>query len=84
MKTIIKKNEELKGDENVIFFQSKNTSAFNLFLNEEELKYVKKEIKNKSEIIKLYNYKRLAFVINPKEEKDKNQQKENLRLIGDK
>ena len=84
MKTIIKKNEELKGDENIIFFQSKNTSAFNLFLNEEELKYVKKEIKNKSEIIKLYNYKRLAFVINPKEEKDENQKKENLRLIGDK
>ena len=83
MKTIIKKTKEITFEENVIFFYPNNT-AKDLYLNEKEIEYLEKEVEKGTEIIKLYDYERYAFIINPKVEKNKNQQTENLRLIGDK
>ena len=83
MKTIIKKAKEITFEENVIFFYPNNT-AKDLYLNEKEIEYLEKELEKGTEIIKLYDYERYAFIINPKLEKNKNQQTENLRLIGDK
>ena len=83
MKTIIKKAKEITFEENVIFFYPNNT-AKDLYLNEKEIEYLEKEVEKGTEIIKLYDYERYAFIINPKLEKNKNQQTENLRLIGDK
>jgi len=83
MKTIIKKAKEITFEENVIFFYPNNT-AKDLYLNEKEIEYLEKELEKGTEIIKLYDYERYAFIINPKVEKNKNQQTENLRLIGDK
>ncbi|MGY8950930.1 MAG: leucyl aminopeptidase family protein [Flavobacteriales bacterium] len=83
MKTIIKKAKEITFEENVIFFYPNNT-AKDLYLNEKEIEYLEKEVEKGTEIIKLYDYERYAFIINPKVEKNKNQQTENLRLIGDK
>jgi len=83
MKTNIKKTKEITFEENVIFFYSNNT-AKDLYLNEKEIEYLEKEVEKGTEIIKLYDYERYAFIINPKVEKNKNQQTENLRLIGDK
>jgi leucyl aminopeptidase len=83
MKTIIKKAKEITFEENVIFFYLNNT-AKDLYLNEKEIEYLEKEVEKGTEIIKLYDYERYAFIINPKVEKNKNQQTENLRLIGDK
>jgi leucyl aminopeptidase len=84
MKTIIKKNDELKFEENVVFFHSDKTDSKNLFLSDEEVKYLKKELKEDKEIIKIYNFSRYVFVINPKKEDNNNKRMENLRLIGDK
>ena len=83
MKTKIKKVKKLSFKENVIFFH-KNKAAKDLYLKKEELKYISKEVKKGTEIIKLYDYNKYIFVLNPKPEEDKNQQTENLRLIGDK
>ena len=83
MKTIIKKAKEITFEENVIFFYPNNT-AKDLYLNEKEIEYLEKEVEKGTEIIKLYDYERYLFIINPKVEKNKNQQTENLRLIGDK
>ena len=83
MKTNIKKAKEITFEENVIFFYSNNT-AKDLYLNEKEIEYLEKEVEKGTEIIKLYDYERYAFIINSKVEKNKNQQTENLRLIGDK
>ena len=83
MKTNIKKTKEITFEENVIFFYTNNT-AKDLYLNEKEIEYLEKEVEKGTEIIKLYDYERYAFIINPKVEKNKNQQTENLRLIGDK
>ena len=83
MKTNIKKSKEITFEENVIFFYPNNT-AKDLYLNEKEIEYLEKEVEKGTEIIKLYDYERYAFIINPKVEKNKNQQTENLRLIGDK
>ena len=83
MKTRIKKVKKLSFKENVIFFHT-NKAAKDLYLKKEELKYISKEVKKGTEIIKLYDYNRYIFVLNPKPEEDKNQQTENLRLIGDK
>lgn len=83
MKTIIKKAKEITFEENVIFFYPNNT-AKDLYLNEKEIEYLEKEVEKGTEIIKLYDYERYAFIINPKVEKNKNQQTENLRLTGDK
>ena len=83
MKTNIKKTKEITFEENVIFFYTNNT-AKDLYLNEKEIEYLEKEVEKGTEIIKLYDYKRYLFIINPKVEKNKNQQTENLRLIGDK
>ncbi|MDA9345215.1 hypothetical protein N9Q99_02290, partial [Flavobacteriales bacterium] len=83
MKTNIKKTKEITFKENVIFFYSNNT-AKDLYLNEKEIEYLEKEVVKGTEIIKLYDYERYLFIINPKVEKNKNQQTENLRLIGDK
>ena len=83
MKTNIKKTKEITFEENVIFFYPNNT-AKDLYLNEKEIEYLEKEVEKGTEIIKLYDYERYAFIINPKLEKNKNQQTENLRLIGDK
>ena len=83
MKTNIKKAKEITFEENVIFFYPNNT-AKDLYLNEKEIEFLEKEVEKGTEIIKLYDYERYAFIINPKVEKNKNQQTENLRLIGDK
>ena len=83
MKTIIKKTKEITFEENVIFFYPNNT-AKDLYLNQKEIEYLEKEVEKGTEIIKLYDYERYAFIINSKVEKNKNQQTENLRLIGDK
>jgi len=83
MKTKIKKVKKLSFKENVIFFHT-NKAAKDLYLKKEELKYISKEVKKGTEIIKLYDYNKYIFVLNPKPEEDKNQQTENLRLIGDK
>ena len=84
MKTIIKKNDELTFEENVVFFHSDKTDYKNLFLSDKEVKYLKKELKEDKEIIKIYNFSRYVFVINPKKEDNNNKRMENLRLIGDK
>ncbi|MBT6808938.1 MAG: leucyl aminopeptidase [Flavobacteriales bacterium] len=81
---MIKKNDELKFEENVVFFHSDKTDSKNLFLSDEEVKYLKKELKEDKEIIKIYNFSRYVFVINPKKEDNNNKRMENLRLIGDK
>ena len=83
MKTKIKKVKELTFKENTIFFYT-NEVAKKIYLKKEELNYISKEVEKGTEIIKLYDYKKYKFIINPKEENNQNQKVENLRLIGDK
>ena len=84
MKTILKKKKSFSEKDNLIFLTNKkqNFSKFNF--SEREIKHIKKELKNEKEIITINQYDRFVSLVFPKTDKNKNQQNENLRLIGDK
>ena len=88
MKTTIKinptKNEEAISQENVILFHSTESTSSALFLDEDELEYVQKQIKDDKAIVSINQLGRFVHVVNIKEEKDKNKAAEDIRLLGDK
>ena len=84
MKTIIKKNDELTFEENVVFFHSDKTDSKNLFLSDEEvnheeqntkLYYVKYRIQDSNETIEIATTRPetimadAAICVNPKDER---------------
>ena len=83
MKTLIKKKTTISNADNLIFFCDKKSkfSAFNL--SKSELEFIKKQWKEKKEIVSINQYNRLIFIVNPKDEKDTNKYIESLRLLGD-
>ncbi len=83
MKILIKKKTTISNKDNLILLcNSKNKlSGFNL--SKEELNYIKKEQKNKKEIITINQYQRHLFIVIPKKEKNKNKHAENCRMLGD-
>ena len=48
------------------------------------MKYIKEELKDEKEIITINQYNRFISLVFPNIDKNKNQQNENVRLIGDK
>jgi len=88
MKTTIKinptKNEEGIFSENIIIFHASKSSSSDLFLNDDEKEYVQKQVKKDKEIVSINQLGRFVHVVNIKDEKDKNKDAENIRLLGDK
>ncbi len=88
MKTTIKinptKNEEGIFSENIIIFNATKSSSSDLFLNYDEKEYVQKQVKKGKEIVSINQLVRFVHVVNIKDEKDKNKDAENIRLLGDK
>ena len=83
MTTILKKKKSFSEKDNLILLINKkqNFSEFNF--SDKEIKYIKKELKNEKEIITINQYDRFVSLVLPKTHKNKNQQNENIRLIGD-
>ena len=83
MKTLLKKKTTISNKENLILLCNKKSALSNFKLSQKELDYVKREMKNKKEIIELNQYKRSVFIVIPKKEENPNNHAENCRLLGD-
>ena len=84
MKTILKKKKSFSEKDNLILLTNKKQNFNELNFSKKEIKHIKKEMKNEKEIITINQYDRYVSLIFPKTEKNKNQQNENIRIIGDK
>ena len=85
MKTILKKKRSFSEKDNLILLTNKTQNFSELNFSEKEIKHIKKELKNEKEIITINQYDRFVSLVFPKyTKKNKNQQNENFRLIGDK
>ena len=84
MKTIIKKKQAFSNQDNLILFCDKKSNLSSFDLSKSELDFIKKQWDDKKEIVAINQYKRLIFVVTPKQEKDTNKHFESLRLLGDK
>ena len=84
MKTLIKQKRTISNKENLILLCSSNNKLSKYNFTNKELAFIKKEQKNKSEIIELNQYERYVFLVSPKKEKNPNLHAEKCRLIGDK
>jgi leucyl aminopeptidase len=83
MKTLIKKKTTISNADNLILFCDKKSKFSSFNLSKSELEFVKKQWKEKKEIVSINQYNRLIFIVNPKDEKDTNKHIESLRLLGD-
>ena len=88
MKTTIKinptKNKDGIFSQNIIIFHASKSLSGDLFLNEKEREYIQKEFKKDQEIVSLNQLGRFVYIVNVKDEKDKNKAAEDIRLLGDK
>ena len=84
MKTLIKKKTTITDKDNLILLCDKKSNLKSFDFSKSELEFIKKEQKDKKEIVAVNQYNRLVFVVNPKKEKNANQHQENCRLLGDK
>ena len=82
MKTSIKNKTTLSENENLIFYANK-INLSDMPFNDQELNYIKKEIKKDKEIITINQYNRYVTIICPKKDKKQHRFHEKLRLLGD-
>ena len=83
MKTLIKKKTTISDQDNLILLCDLKSKLSDFPLSKQELDYIKKEQKDKKEIVAINQYRRHIFVILPKQEKDANKNAENCRMLGD-
>ena len=83
MKIRIKKKTTISDKDNLILLCDTKSKLSDFNLSKQELGYIKKEQKDKKEIVAINQYGRHIFIILPKIEKDANKHAENCRLIGD-
>ena len=80
----LKKKKSFSKYDNLIILTNKRQSLSEMNFSEKELKYIKNELKNGNEIVTINQFDRIISIVTPNKEKNKNQFKENIRLIGDK
>ena len=73
MKTLIKKKTRISDKDNLILLCDTKSKLSDFNLSKQELGYIKKEQKDKKEIVTINHYGRHIIVILPKKEKDSNQ-----------
>lgn len=84
MKTFLKKKKSFSEKDNLILLTNKKQNFTELNFSFKEIKYIKKELKNEKEIITINQYDRFISLVFPRNYKNKYQQNENFRIIGDK
>lgn len=82
MKTILKRKTTITNNDNLILLVKKDSDLSFLKLNNLEKKYLKDQWKGKKEITYINQYRRWLQLILPKQEKDKDKNLENCRLLG--
>ncbi len=84
MKTLIKKKTTISNKDNLILLCDKKSELKSFGFSKSELNFIKKEQKDKKEIISINQYERKLIIVTPKQEKNANQHIENCRMLGDK
>ena len=88
MKTTIKNISTNKGDVisdgNIIQIYNEKADPHDLLLSKEELKYVKKQIKDDKAIVSINQLNRFVHFVNLKGKTDINKYAEDCRMLGDK
>ena len=84
MNTIIKNQNTISKQDNLIILANKNTKLSSIDLNKNEKKYIKDQQKNNKEIIVINQYLRKIIIVNPKKIDNKNLFIENIRGLGHK
>ena len=83
MQSKSKRKTIISNKDNLILLCDLKSKLSDFPLSKQELDYIKKEQKDKKEIVAINQYGRHIFVILPKQEKDANKNAENCRMLGD-
>ena len=83
MTTIIKKKTTISEKDNLIIICNKKSNLSKFKLSNQEMKFVKSQIKDNKEIITINQYDRLISLVLPKKEGNKYLHCENIRILGD-
>ena len=84
MKILLKRKNTLSKNDNLIILYKNKLSLSQFNLEKKELDYVKRELKNKKELITINQYYRHIFIVSPQKKTTTNEYYENCRMIGDK
>ena len=84
MKILIKRKNTLSKNDNLIILYKNKLSLSQFNLEKKELDYVKRELKDKKELITINQYYRHIFIVSPQKKTTTNEYYENCRMIGDK
>ena len=84
MNIILKKKKSFSENDNLILLINKKQNLSNLNFSKKEIRHIENEIKNGNEIVTINQFDRIVSIVAPNKEKNKNQFKENIRLIGNK
>ena len=80
MTTIIKKKTTISEKDNLIIICNKKSDLSKFQLSNQEMKFVKSQIKDNKEIITINQYDRLISLVLPKKEKNKYLHCENIQM----
>ena len=83
MTTIIKKKTTISEKDNLIIICNKKSNLSKFKLSNQEMRFVKSQIKDNKEIITINQYDRLISLVLPKKEGNKYLHCENIRILGD-
>ena len=83
MTTIIKKKTTISEKDNLIIICNKKSNLSKFKLSNQEMRFVKSQIKDNKEIITINQYDRLISLVLPKKEENKYLHCENIRILGD-
>ncbi|MEE2931230.1 MAG: leucyl aminopeptidase [Bacteroidota bacterium] len=84
MKILLKRKNTLPKNENLIVLYRNKLSLSKFDLEKKELDYIKKELKNKKELVTINQYSRYIFIVSPEKKPTINEHYENCRMIGNK
>ena len=84
MNIILKKKKSFSENDNLILLINKKQNLSKLNFSKKEVRHIESELKNGNEIVTIDQFDRIVSIVAPNKEKNKNQFKENIRLIGDK
>ena len=82
MNTIIKNKNSFSKNENLVILYEKISDIIQLNISDEELKYIKKQIKKKEKVITINQYSRLLIILNVEKNKIQSKYFELLRKSG--
>ena len=84
MKTSIKKKTTISKKDNLILLCNYKSNFSDFIFSNQEINYIKKNQREKKEIITINQYHRIIFIVTPRKEKNMQKNAEHCRMLGDK